>query len=220
MDHIGGRIGENTWNARLSNSLKERGVQTADFELIFPTLRGTRKPDVPFQTEGGLCFVSAKLGSNKEADAIASTQEYQHTLGEVIKVAESFSLTYPIGKEKEFHLRVLANQQHGSFSWILMSLEEVAEKIVAIAHGDLEKAKAGKESAITSAIRVLRGGVIGISSALTKTPPEDFENIFGGRHFFETVIGYDEIEKNRKNVLKSAAAYLFINQILFYEILA
>jgi hypothetical protein len=64
-DQISGHLGENTWNARLSTTLKERGFQTADFELIFPTLRGIRKPDVPFQSERGLCFVSAKLGSNK-----------------------------------------------------------------------------------------------------------------------------------------------------------
>jgi hypothetical protein len=220
MDQIGGHVAENTLSARLANMLKEKGIQTADFERVFPTFKGTRKPDVPFQTERGLCFVSAKLGANKEADAIASAQEYQHSIGEVTNVAEAFSLTYPLGKEKTFHLRVLANQQHGSFSWILSSLNEVADKIIEIAHGEFKKAEAGKESTITSSIRVLRSGVIGLSSVFTRTPPEDFEDLFGGKHFFETVIGYDQIGKNKEKVLKSAAAYIFVNQILFYEILS
>jgi hypothetical protein len=47
-NQIGGHFGENTWNARLSTALRDKGFQTADFELIFPTLRGIRKPDVPF----------------------------------------------------------------------------------------------------------------------------------------------------------------------------
>jgi hypothetical protein len=220
MDQISGHIGENTLSSRLANILKGKGIQTADFEFIFPTFKGTRKPDVIFQTDHGLCFVSAKVGANKEADAIASAQEYQNSLGEVMKIADAFSLTYPLGKDKTFHMRILANQQHGSFSWILSSLDEVADKIIKIAHGELEKAEAGKEPTITSAIRVLRSGVIGLSSVFTKASPEDFEDLFGGRHFFETVIGYDKIEKNKEQVLKSAAAYLFVNQILFYEILS
>lgn len=219
-NYSGGHFGENTWNARLSEALKSRGFNTADFELIFPTLRGIRKPDVPFQCERGLCFVSAKLGSNKETDAVASAYEYLQSIGEVNEVAEAFSLTYPSKKEKEFHLRVLANKEHQTLSWILCSLEETAEKIYSIVKKDWESAQLGKESTVTSAIRVLRSGVVNFSSALTKTPPEEFENIFGGKYFFESVLGYEKIEENQSNDLKSAAAYLFVNQILFYEILA
>jgi tRNA1(Val) A37 N6-methylase TrmN6 len=215
-----GHLGENTWNARLSETLRNRGFHTADFELIFPTLRGIRKPDVPFQCERGLCFVSAKLGSNKETDAVASAYEYVQSIGEVNAVAEAFSLTYPSKKEKEFHLRVLANKEHQTLSWILGSLDETAEKISSIVKKDWESAQIGKESTVTSAIRVLRSGVVEFSSALTKTPPEDFENIFGGKYFFESVLGYEKIEEKKSNDLKAAAAYLFVNQILFYEILA
>jgi hypothetical protein len=108
--------------------------------------------------------------------------------------AEAFSLTYPSGKDKEFHLRVLANKEHHTFSWILFSLEDIAEKISSIVNKDWNSAQLGKESTVTSAIRVLRSGVIEFSSALTKSSPEDFENIFGGKYFFENVLGY---EKNK-----------------------
>lgn len=216
---LSGHMGENTWNARLSEELRNRGFHTADFELIFPTMRGIRKPDVPFQSDRGLCFVSAKLGLNKETDAVASAYEYVQSIGEVNAIAEAFSLTYPSKKEKEFHLRVLANKEHHTFSWILKTLDETAEKISSIVKKDWESAQIGKESTVTSAIRVLRSGVVDFSSALTKNPPEDFENIFGGKYFFESVLGYEKINDNQSNDLKAAAAYLFVNQILFYEIL-
>ena len=112
QNQIGGHYGENTWNALLSEALRQLGFGSANFELIFPTLRGVRKPDVPFQSERGLCFVSAKMGAAKEADAIASAYEYLQSIGEVNIIAEAFSLTYPVGREKEFHLRVLANKEH------------------------------------------------------------------------------------------------------------
>lgn len=179
----------------MSTALKERGFQTADFELIIPTLRGIRKPHVPFQSERGLCFVSAKLGSNKEADAVASAYEYLQSIGEITLIAEGFSLTYPSVKEKEFHLRVLANKEHQTLSWILLNLEEVAEKIYSIVKKDWESAQLGKESTVTSAIRVLRSGVVDFTSALTKTPPEDFENIFGGKYFFENVSDTRSLKK-------------------------
>lgn len=219
MGSLGGHISENTWNARLANAVRSRGFPTADFELILPTLRGIRKPDVPFQSSEGFCFVSAKLGSDKEADGVASASEYQQSIGEVSTVAEAFSLTYPSGNKKEFHLRVLANKKHTTISWVLSDLDAVADKIAVIVRNDWEIAQVGKESTITSVIRVLRSGVIGLSSALTKSPPEDFENLFGGKYFFENVLGYEKIGENQQNDLKSAAAYLLVNQILFYEIL-
>lgn len=215
-----GHVGENTWNARLANALKSRGFPTADFELILPTLRGIRKPDVPFQSKEGLCFVSAKMGTTKEADAVASASEYLQSIGEVTTVAEAFSLTYPAGNEREFHLRVLASRKHTTLSWVFSDLDKVADKISTVVRNDWETAQVGKESTITSSIRVLRSGVVGLSSAFTKTLPEDFENLFGGRFFFENVLGYEKIGKNQENDLKSAAAYLFVNQILFYEILS
>jgi type I restriction-modification system DNA methylase subunit len=220
MSPTSGHLSENTWNARLASTLRTRGFPTADFEIILPTLRGIRKPDVPFQGPDGLCFVSAKIGTNKEVDAVASAYEYLQSIGEVCTVSEAFALTYPSANEKDFHLRVLANNKHMTLSWTFSDFVQVVEKISAVVTKDWETAQIGKESTITSAIRVLRNGVIGLSSAFTKTSPEEFEALFGGKAFFENVLGYEKIKKNQENDLKSAAAYLFINQILFYEILS
>ncbi len=220
MSSTSGHLSENSWNSRLANSLQTKGFPTADFERILPTLRGIRKPDIPFQSPDGLCFVSAKIGANKEVDAVASAYEYLQSIGEVSTVSEAFALTYPSANEKEFHLRVLANNKHMTLSWIFSNFEQVVEKISVVVKNDWETAQIGKESTITSAIRVLRNGVIGLSSAFTNTSPEEFEALFGGKAFFENVLGYETIKKNQETDLKSAAAYLFVNQILFYEILS
>ncbi len=220
MSSSSGHLSENSWNSRLANSLRTKGFPTADFERILPTLRGIRKPDVPFQSPDGLCFVSAKIGASKEVDAVASAYEYRESIGEVCTVSEAFALTYPTVNEKEFHLRVLANKKHAPLSWTFSEYEQVVEKISAVVTNDWETVQIGKESTITSAIRVLRNGVIGLSSAFTNTSPEEFEVLFGGKAFFENVLGYETIKKNQERDLKSAAAYLFVNQILFYEILS
>jgi len=220
MNNSAGHASENTWNSRLANALKSRDFPSADFELILPTLRGIRKPDVPFQSKDGLCFVSAKIGSNKEVDAVASAYEYRQSIGEVCTISEAFALTYPSAREKEFRLRVLANKKHNTLSWIFSDLENVVEKISAVVTNNWETAQLGKESTITSAIRVLRSGVVGLSSAFTKTSVEEFEDLFGGKAFFESVLGYEKIKEKEGNDLKSAAAYLFVNQVLFYEILS
>jgi len=220
MGLTSGHLSENTWNARLASSLRTRGFTSADFELILPTLRGIRKPDVIFDSPDGLCFVSGKFGLNREVDAVASAYEYLQSIGEVCQVAEAFALTYPSATERGFHLRVLANDKHNTLSWVFSNFEQVVEKISVVVTKDWETAQIGKESTITSAIRVLRNGVIGISSAFTKASPQDFEDLFGGKAFFENVLGYEKIKKRQEKDMRSAAAYLFVNQILFYEILS
>ena len=49
MPNYFGKIGEYTWNSRLTAEMKSRNMKTADFELLFPTFRGFKKPDVAFQ---------------------------------------------------------------------------------------------------------------------------------------------------------------------------
>lgn len=215
-----GKIGENTWNSRLAAELKAKNLKTADFELLFPTFKGMRKPDIAFQVENGIGLVSAKLGASKEVEAIASAQEYQQTIGKTQKIAETFSLTYPSGNENAFHLRVLANDRHGTASWTFASIGDIAAKIDDIASGKWDIAGLDIENSVNAAIRVLRSGVLQFSSAIGRIPLKEFEILFGGADFFQSVIGYDTTKENQESVLRSAAAYLFINQILFYEILS
>jgi type I restriction-modification system DNA methylase subunit len=215
-----GKVGENTWNSRLSAELKSKDLKTADFELLFPTFRGIRKPDVAFQVQRGIGIVSAKLCASKEVEAIASAQEYQQTIGKTQRIAETFSLTYPDESEKIFHLRVLANESHGTASWTFADIGDVAGKIEDIATGKWDIARLDIENSVNAAIRVLGSGVTQFKNAIGRIPPKEFEILFGGADFFQSVVGYDTTKENQESILRSAAAYLFVNQILFYEILS
>ena len=213
---LSGKVGENTWNSRLANLLKSRGFDSAEFELLYQTFKGLRKPDVPFQSNKGLCLLSGKLGSSKEIEAISSAQDYKEDFRNVTQVAEVFGLTYPATGENEFHLHVLPNELHKSLSWMLANLDEVADKISEV----VSQKYSGMEPTEMAAIRVLRTGVVELSVSLGTIPAEEFENLFGGRNFFESSLGYAETKTEKARILRTAAAYLFVNQVLFYQVLS
>jgi len=220
MANFLGSVGENTISSRLTSLLKKHGFNNAEFEMIFHTFKGVRKPDISFQNDKGLCLISAKLGLKKEVEAISSAQEYQQDFSHEFDLGETFSVTYPKKKGKKYHLRVLANKLHSSTAWVLNTLEEVGKKIKEVYEREWKRAIIGAESEITSSIRVLRTGVVNLSSELMHIETDDFEDLFGGKQFFESVLGYHERKREKSKILRSAAAYLFVNQILFYEILS
>jgi hypothetical protein len=217
---LGGKIGENAWNSRLAAKLRNEGFHSADFEILFPTLRGLRKPDVSFAGERGIVVISGKLGERQEVDAIVTAQEYQQTISKIGAVQESLAVTYPSRTGEFFRLRALATDQHDSLPWACKTLEEVVEKIVDLTKENWEKAKLGLESSVSAAIRVLRAGVGDYSSKLTTVHLSAVEQVFGGTEFFVSLLGYEKAQKNKVQVMKAAAAYLFLNQVMFYEILA
>lgn len=213
-----GKAGENTWSARLSQALNQIGYRS-DFERTFQTKKGIRKPDLTFETnDGTLCIVSAKLGQSKETDAIFTAAEYQQEIGSVADISETFAIVFPDKDNSIFILHVLTNQKHTRRSWHLNSLEKVVEKIKEVCEQNT-KFELDSETSETTAIRLLKKSVIELTTVLTNVPPEEFENLFGGKHFFESILGGDEFE-NKATVLRQAAAYLFVNQVLFYHILS
>jgi hypothetical protein len=138
-----GKIGENVWNSRLARALRLKGFPSAEFELLFPTLRGLRKPDVSFQEGRGTVVASGKLGEKQEVDAIATAQEYQQTISKVGTVQEAIAVTYPTKTSEQFHLRALAIGYHDSLPWACRTLDDVVEKIVTLAKEDWVTAQLG-----------------------------------------------------------------------------
>ena len=213
-----GKAGENTWSARLSQALNQIGYRS-DFERTFQTKRGIRKPDLTFETNNGtLCIVSAKLGQSKETDAIFTAAEYQQEIGTVADISETFAIVFPDKDGSSFILHVLTNQNHTRKSWHLNSLEKVVEKIKEVCEQNV-RFELDSETSETTAIRLLKKSVVELTTVLTNVQPEEFENLFGGKHFFESILGGDEFQ-NKATVLRQAAAYLFVNQVLFYHILS
>lgn len=154
-----GRVGENTWNARLSEELHKRGFKSADFELHFPILRGRpRKPDVAF-ANGGTHLVSGKLGEKNEFEAFSSAQEYQQLIGATTNLGEVFAVVYPSSRREAFLLHLLANQSHERKAWRLLSLEETADVVCEIVQKRIDYLKRPSEPLDASVVRLLRQGV-------------------------------------------------------------
>lgn len=212
----GGYAGENAWNSRLTEALRHLGYE-ADFEVLFNTLKGQRKPDVAAKTDRGLCIISGKLGERKEIDALSTAQEYHQTIGALQSLSEVFAVTYPSNKTEEFRLRALATVSHDALSWSFRNLDEVAKRIDEMLKEDYEGARRYAEPEELATIRVLRRGVDELSATLMGLEESEVEAIFGGRTFFETVLGYAQEGRIPVRYLKIAAAYLLVNQLLFYE---
>lgn len=69
------------------------------------------------------------------------------------------------------------------------------------------------------AIKVLRNAVSYISASTRKLSSQELEDIFGGKSVFDNILQYEE-EKYPLSEMQEAAAYLLINQILFYHVLS
>lgn len=153
-----GKVGENTWNARLAEELRHRGFTSADFEIFFPVLKGhDRKPDVAF-VNGGTHLVSGKLGEGKEFDAFSSAQEYQQLIGTTTNLGEVFAICYPASPKEKFILHLLANSQHERKAWRPKSLSETSEIIAGVVHKRIDQLGKPAEPLDASVVRLLRQG--------------------------------------------------------------
>jgi type I restriction-modification system DNA methylase subunit len=214
-----GKAGENTWNARLANKLRDKGFETADFEIFFPVLKGLpRKPDVAF-TNGGTHLVSGKLGANKEFDAFSSAQEYQQLIGATTNLGEVFAVVYPSSRKEAFILHLLANERHERKAWSFKGFDDVADTISEVVQERLDELKRPVEPPDAAIVRLLRQGVEVLHIYAKKANEEKLKQVFGGADFFDSMLSESVEKEDRKNVLSRAAAFLFVNQILFYHIL-
>ncbi len=76
-----------------------------------------------------------------------------------------------------------------------------------------------KEIKTSEVIGIIRNSVEYISSALAGIGEENIDTIFGGRSVFENILQY-ESKKYPLKEMRKGAAYLLVNQILFYHLLS
>lgn len=76
-----------------------------------------------------------------------------------------------------------------------------------------------REVKTSEVIRIIRDSVDYISSLLTGVQKDNIEEIFGGKSIFENILQY-ESEKYPLKEMRKGAAYLLVNQILFYYLLS
>ncbi len=224
----GGKAIENTWNARLVEALHKIGMASADFEVQFTIRKGGKavpsKPDIAFRN-GGVHLISGKFGAHRELAAYRTADEYKEHISATLKrmggkIGEVFAVTYPSGRAEKFHLHVLPTQNHDEMSLTLDTLEEVAEQVKLTVEGLITQLERRQESVLDEARRLLRWGAEDLAGIIKGITLTELETVFGGHDFFHSVLEHRLKGEKRTEALRLGAAYLFINQILFYILLS
>jgi hypothetical protein len=224
----GGREAENTLSAHLVEALHDVGIPSARFERIFTVRKGGRevssKPDVTF-SNGGIHVVSAKWGERNELKSITSAWEYREDLGPTLQregttLGEVFALTYPSRRGEKFILHLLPRPGRRDLCLRLSSLESVAERLKAAVEGLVEELAQQQEPILEEARRLLSWGAEDLSKNLGGVSDVELEEVFGGHDFFESVLKSGFKGKTRHEGLRRGAAYLFVNQVLFYVLVS
>jgi len=76
-----------------------------------------------------------------------------------------------------------------------------------------------KEIKTSEVIGIIRSGVEYVSASLANVSEESIDDIFGGQSVFENILQYESKQYPLKEMRKGAA-YLLVNQILFYHLLS
>lgn len=220
----GGKVGENTWNSRLAETLRKKGFPSAQFEPLLKIRSGgrilDRKPDVGMN-EGGHHFISGKLGERREFEAYRSADEYKTIFERLEDLGEVFAVTYPVSKTERFHLHVLPRTgREVELAFTLENLDEVATRIGEVIRGQITEAERFLEPASDEAPRLLRNAALELSEAIRGINNEDLEAVFGGHDFFRSVLAASLPKNQKKETLKLGASFLFVNQSLFYVLLS
>lgn len=224
----GSKEKENFWNQKLVEELHRIGVPSAGFERIFTVRKEGKdvqsKPDVSL-SNGGVHIVSAKFGARRELEAYTSADEYKEILGPTLsrqgeRLGEVFAVTYQATKTEKFHLHVLPRGGHSEISLTLDSLAEVAQHVKNTIEGLREELKRREEPVLEEARRLLRWGAEDIASSIEGITLAELEAIYGGHDFFHSVLQRRLKKERRAETLRLGAAYLFVNQVLFYVLLS
>jgi hypothetical protein len=225
-----GKAGENTDTVKLlMTALDALGVGTNPFPQLHlpPTSAKIRmEPDLEL-TRNGHHFVSAKKGQNQVNAAFTSAVEYQVELPSAVElrgeqVGEVFAVTYPRDRDEQFLLIALPRRgRHDTLPFSPMgTAEEVAIAIKSVIDGDHDSIRRSLESPSETAKRMLLGGAEVLARTIHRIPDASLESIFGGKDFFESVLSRSLNASERKEALRMGPAFLFVNQLFFYTLLA
>ncbi|MEM2937502.1 MAG: N-6 DNA methylase [Candidatus Bathyarchaeia archaeon] len=209
----------------LVEELKRRGVAVVP-EVSFRTVDGRRlMPDLVLH-DGASYVVETKLGAEtKLLDAVVQLYDYSKHIGEA---KGAFAVLFPEELRRPWPADVILNIARDSKTQISCigifkdlrpsqpfkgSLFEVADWIA----GHVLKPLV-VEADTGFAIRVLRDAVDYVSASVRQLQGKELEDIFGGKSVFENVLQYEE-GRYPLEEMRHAAAYLLVNQLLFYHVL-
>lgn len=217
--------GENTVSVNLVELLHKKGIPTAKFEPIYNVpvagKKTTAKPDIHF-TNGGTHIISAKMGgTDAELKAFSTAVEYYNKLKDSINLGMVFGVCYPPPEGGKYHVHTVPirpGEEHLTATFD--TLEELASFIKDASEGLKEEIKKKIEPPEEGATRLLRVSAEELAKSIKGIPFEKLEIVFGGSDFFESVLKPRLKEKEREETLRMGAAFLYVNQLVFYLLIS
>ncbi len=213
---------EDHYNGLLRGELVRLGYH--DTGAVRFEIRGASKPDGAWTFLGGdqkqyLAVFSGKMGTRRQAvNAISTAGEYKWNLKSIAPVAEAFGVTYPEPREQgQFGLYALESPWHPFESHLLRSIPDVAECIRDI----LDRTPRVSESPEPMMIRLLRSSVEELSTAFDNASvPVLVEELGENSPLVASLRIPSKAVSLSESQARKSAAYVLINQLLFYYILA
>lgn len=219
---------ENTITSILAEELQKLGIKTEPFARI-KTPTGDREPDILCKNSGSYP-IEAKFSETQLVEAIAKLQNEYIRHYDILGVEGGFALLYPkelaepmppeavrtLAHELEFKLvAIFSPKDPRPFRVDKGNLDE----IVRVLGEYVLKPTKPIEPTIDFIIKSLRESATYLRNGLRYVSAPDLEGFFGGRGVFENILQYEEKEYPIEE-LKSAAAFILVNQLLFYQVLS
>jgi hypothetical protein len=219
---------EDTVSRYLANELEKRGVKADTITQIL-TPDGPRKPDI-LCTNGGTYPIEAKF--EKEFEAVGDLYTKYLMYHPKVEVQGGFALVYPKELSRPMPQERLEKLVHElKFKVIAMFPPEDTRRGYRRFEGKLSEiadflAKhiltppTYVEPDVDGIIDNLRAAAEYLVNGLRHLSGEQLEGFFGGEDVFKIVLQFFEKEKYPVEDLRLAAAYILVNQLLFYHVLS
>lgn len=227
---------EDTVTRHLANELGKRGVRVETFIPIdVPSGTGRlvrRVPDIWCSGVMGNYVVEAKFRERDLVEAVGKIFNYYLRYAKALNIRGGFAVLYPESLFKvasvenlrillpKYTFKVVAvfppEDSRRNFTVFEGTLGEVADFLAEHVLRPPEVV----EPHIPYMIKALRDAAIALARAMASLSGKDLEELFGGKHVFESVLESSENGKVPTESLRLATAYLLVNQILFYHVLS
>jgi len=190
-------------------------------QLSYPQLSGRKQPDATVGEKQDY-FIEAEWEGN-ETKGLVQAARYQRLGGKGV-----FVVLFPARLRRSMPRQILLRQAMGSrFSGIGIfndqrkadffsgNLNEVTTKISEHVLKEIPVV----ETKTTKVISIIQKAVDYISATLVGVTEESIDEIFGGKSVFDNILQFEE-KKYPLKEMRKGAAYLLVNQLLFYHLLS
>ncbi len=229
-------VNENTVTRFLADELERKGVRADVFVSIkIPSGSGRfvrREPDIWCSGVMGNYVVEAKFRERDLVEAVGKIWNDYLRFSRVLNIKGGFAILYPDSLARASSPYDIRNLLPKSmFKVVAVFPPEDSRRNFTVFEGTLSKVAdflaehilrppEVVEPHIPYMIKALRDAAIALARAMASLSGKDLEELFGGKHIFESVLETSENGKVPTESLRLATAYLLINQVLFYHVLS